>query len=140
MKTKTTAIIFLLFSINIGFSQKYDARLEKNHGDTISVIFSKSHNYYNFLLFELDNAYELKSKSELTEKSGILKASSFKNSKGKALSKQDVVKGTFNFKEWGIVLKQDAPVIIELDDQTVLYFYDKVSNNIRFAKSPLYTK
>ena len=140
MKTKTIGIIILLLSVNFAFSQKYDPRLEKNHGDTIAAIHSKSHNYYNFLLFELDNAYEIKPKAEVLEKNGILKATSFKNSKGKSLSKQDVVKGTFNFKEWGIVLKQDSPLLIELDDQTILYFYDKVSNNIRFAKSPLYTK
>lgn len=134
------SIVCLLFSINIGFSQKYDPRLQANHGDTIAAIFSKNHNYYNFLLFEMDNAYELKSKSDVAGTGGILKATAFKNAKGKTLSRQDVVQGVFNFKEWGIVLQQNTPVVIELDDQTVLYFYDKVSNNIRFAKSPLYTK
>jgi hypothetical protein len=50
---KITLFLFLSLSWST-FSQKYDARLEKNWGDTIATIFSKSHNYYNFLLFELD--------------------------------------------------------------------------------------
>lgn len=138
MKTKSIAIILLLFSVSFSYGQKYDPRLQKNHGDTIATIFSNNHNYYNFLIFELDYSYEIKPKSEVSGKT--LKASAFKNGQGKTLTKEDIVKGQFNFKEWGITLKQDAPVIIALDDQSVLYFYDKVSNNIRFGKSPLYTK
>lgn len=122
------------------YSQKYDERLEKNWGDTIATIFAKSHNYYNFLLFELDYSYEFRNLDQLDKGTQILKASQFKNSAGKTLTKEIVQKGTFNFKEWGIELKQNEPVVIQLDATTYLYFFDKVSNNIRFAKSPLYTK
>lgn len=136
---KITLFLFLNLSFCV-FSQKYDARLEKNMGDTIATIFSKSHNYYNFLLFELDYSYEIKTKDQLDQGAKILKASQFKNASGKKLTIADIQKGVFNFKEWGIVLQQNEPVIIQLDSTNYLYFYDKVSNNIRFAKSPLYTK
>jgi hypothetical protein len=72
--------------------------------------------------------------------SNFISISQFKNSEGISLKKSDIQKGTFNFKEWGIVLKQNEPLLIDLDENHVLYFYDKVSNNIRFGKSPLYTK
>lgn len=143
MKTKTKsiaiAITALLLSSGHSFGQKYDPRLEQNHGDTIAAIFTQNHNYYNFLLFELDYSYEIR---PLAEVSGgkVLPASAFQNAKGAKLSARDIEKGKFNFREWGIELQKDAPVIIALDDQNALYFYDKVSNNKRFAKSPLYTK
>ncbi len=111
----------------------------KNHGDTIMTIYSKNHNYYNFLLFELDYGYEIKLKADVNA-SSFASLNSFKNSSGISLKKSDIVKGTFNFKEWGIVLKQNEPTVLELDELHVLYFFDKVSNNIRFGKSPLYTK
>lgn len=136
---KLTLLLFLNLSFCV-FSQKYDSRLEKNIGDTIATIFSKSHNYYNFLLFELDYSYEIKTKDQLDKGVKILKASQFKNTSGKKLTISDIQKGVFNFKEWGIVLQQNDPVVIQLDASNYLYFYDKVSNNIRFAKSPLYTK
>lgn len=141
MKSTLLFCLFLLAS-SLSFSQdvqKYDGRLLKNHGDTITTIYSKNHNYYNFLLFELDFGYEIKLKSDVNA-SSFTSLNSFKNSSGTTLKKGDIVKGIFNFKEWGIVLKQNEPVIIELDELHVLYFYDKVSNNIRFGKSPLYTK
>lgn len=136
---KITLFLFLSLSFST-FSQKYDARLEKNWGDTIATIFSKSHNYYNFLLFELDYSYELRTAENLDKNLPVLKATQFKNAAGKSLTKEVIQQGVFNFKEWGIVLKQNEPVVIQLDKTTYLYFYDKVSNNIRFAKSPLYTK
>jgi hypothetical protein len=139
---KSTLFCLFLLASSLSFSQdtqKYDVRLLKNHGDTIMTIYSKNHNYYNFLLFELDFGYEIKLKSDVSA-SSFTSLNSFKNSSGAALKKGDIVNGTFNFKEWGIVLKQNEPLIIELDELHVLYFYDKVSNNIRFGKSPLYTK
>ena len=120
-------------------TQKYDARLLKNHGDTIMTIYARNHNYYNFLLFELDYSYEVKSKSEVIG-STFNKITDFKGANGTILKESDIKKGIFNFKEWGIVLKQNEATIIELNNDQVLYFYDKVSNNIRFGKSPLYTK
>lgn len=136
--------LFCLFLLVLSFSraqdlQKYDARLLKNHGDTIMSIYSKNHNYYNFLLFELDFGYEIKLKTEVNS-SNFTSISNFKNSNGISLKKSDIEKGTFNFKEWGIALKQNEPILIDMNDNYVLYFYDKVSNNIRFGKSPLYTK
>lgn len=136
---KITLLLFVSFSF-CALSQKYDPRLEKNMGDTIATIFSKSHNYYNFLLFELDYSYEIRTIDQLDKGAKIMKASQFKNEKGQKLTLANIQKGVFNFKEWGIVLQQNDPVIIQLDDKNFVYFYDKVNNNIRFAKSPLYTK
>lgn len=136
---KITLLLFVSFSF-CALSQKYDPRLEKNMGDTIATIFSKSHNYYNFLLFELDYSYEIRTIDQLDKGAKIMKASHFKNEKGQKLTLANIQKGVFNFKEWGIVLQQNDPVIIQLDDKNFVYFYDKVNNNIRFAKSPLYTK
>jgi hypothetical protein len=82
--------------------QKYDARLLKNHGDTIMTIYSKNHNFYNFLIFELDFSYEVKVKSEINS-SNLISILQFKNSNGNSLKKSDIQKGIFNFKEWGIV-------------------------------------
>jgi hypothetical protein len=140
MKNTLLCLFLLVFSLTKAQDlQKYDARLLKNHGDTIMTIYSKNHNYYNFLIFELDFSYEIKLKSGLGT-SNFISISQFKNSEGISLKKSDIQKGTFNFKEWGIVLKQNEPLLIDLDENHVLYFYDKVSNNIRFGKSPLYTK
>lgn len=140
MKNTLLCLFLLVFSLTKAQDlQKYDARLLKNHGDTIMTIYSKNHNYYNFLIFELDFGYEIKLKSDLGT-SNFISISQFKNSEGISLNKSDIQKGTFNFKEWGIVLKQNEPLLIDLDENHVLYFYDKVSNNIRFGKSPLYTK
>ena len=132
----------MVFCVQAVLGQKYDPRLVQNHGDTISTIYQNNHNYYNFLLFELDYSYELKPGSDMSQEqlSAAIPAGKISNSAGKILRKEDVVKGEFNFKQWGIVLKKDTPVIIQLDNETYLCFYDKVSNNIRFAKSPLYTK
>jgi hypothetical protein len=140
MKNTLLCLFLITFSfLKAQDIQKYDARLLKNHGDTIMTIYSKNHNYYNFLIFELDFSYEVKLKSEISA-SNFISISQFKNSNGISLKKADIQKGIFNFKEWGIVLKQNEPILIDLDDNHVLYFYDKVSNNIRFGKSPLYTK
>jgi hypothetical protein len=140
MKNTLLCLFLLVFSLTKAQDlQKYDARLLKNHGDTIMTIYSKNHNYYNFLIFELDFGYEIKLKADLGA-SNFISISQFKNSEGISLKKSDLQKGTFNFKEWGIVLKQNEPLLIDLDENHVLYFYDKVSNNIRFGKSPLYTK
>ena len=143
-KTKTSLIrlimIFILCSSGYSFSQKYDPRLEKNHGDEIATIYSSNHNYYNFLLFEMDYSYEIQNLSDIPSNIQVRNAADFKNAAGNPLTKKEVVKGSFNFKEWGIILNQNDPLVIKLDDQTALYFYDKVSNNKRFAKSPLYTK
>jgi hypothetical protein len=140
MKTSLFYLFLMVFSFSKAQDlQKYDARLLKNHGDTIMTIYSKNHNYYNFLIFELDFSYEVKVKSEINS-SNLISILQFKNSNGNSLKKSDIQKGIFNFKEWGIVLKQNEPILIDLDENHVLYFYDKVSNNIRFGKSPLYTK
>jgi hypothetical protein len=140
MKSTLFCLFLLVFSLsNAQDLQKYDARLLKNHGDTIMTIYSKNHNFYNFLIFELDYSYEIKLKTEVNT-SNFVAISQFKNSNGISLKKSDIQKGIFNFKEWGIVLKQNEPLVIDLDENHVLYFYDKVSNNIRFGKSPLYTK
>jgi len=123
-------------------AQKYDERLLKNHGDTILTIYYKNHNYYNFLLFELDYSYEIRDKKAMTKKeiSSAIPAKNIKNESGRVLSKEDLIPGVFNFKTWGIVLNQKEPVIIKLDAGHYLYFYDKVSNNVRFGTSPLYRK
>ncbi len=140
MKSTLFCLFLLVFSVSKAQDlQKYDARLLKNHGDTIMTIYSKNHNFYNFLIFELDYGFEIKLKSEISS-SNFTPISQFKNSSGKSLNGSELQKGIFNFKEWGIVLKQNEPLIIDLDENHVLYFYDKVSNNIRFGKSPLYTK
>ena len=140
MKTSLFYLFLMVFSFSKAQDlQKYDARLLKNHGDTIMTIYSKNHNYYNFLIFELDFSYEVKVKSEINN-SNLISILQFRNSNGISLKKSDIQKGIFNFKEWGIVLKQNEPILIDLDENHVLYFYDKVSNNIRFGKSPLYTK
>ena len=140
MKTSLFYLFLMVFSFSKAQDlQKYDARLLKNHGDTIMTIYSKNHNFYNFLIFELDFSYEVKVKSEINS-SNLISILQFKNSNGNSLKKSDIQKGIFNFKEWGIVLKQNEPILIDLDENQVLYFYDKVSNNIRFGKSPLYTK
>jgi len=140
MKTSLFYLFLMVFSFSKAQDlQKYDARLLKNHGDTIMTIYSKNHNFYNFLIFELDFSYEVKLKSEINS-SNLISILQFKNSNGNSLKKSDIQKGIFNFKEWGIVLKQNEPILIDLDENHVLYFYDKVSNNIRFGKSPLYTK
>lgn len=139
---KSTVLLLFLWVFNLSFSQdvqKYDARLLKNHGDTIMTIYKNNHNYYNFLLFELDFSYEIKLKSEVNS-AMVHQLSEFKNENGITLKKSDIVKDVFNFKAWGIILKQKEPVVIELDADHVLYFYDKVSNNIRFGKSPFNTK
>ncbi len=139
---KSTVLLLFLLVFNLSFSQdiqKYDARLLKNHGDTIMTIYKNNHNYYNFLLFELDFSYEIKLKSEVNS-AMVHQLAEFKNENGITLKKSDIVKDVFNFKSWGIILKQKEPVVIELDDDHVLYFYDKVSNNIRFGKSPFNTK
>lgn len=123
-------------------AQKYDERLLKNHGDTILTIYYKNHNYYNFLLFELDYSYEIRDKKAMTKKEMLsaIPAKKIKNESGQVLTKAALVPGVFNFKSWGIVLDQKEPVIIKLDAGHYLYFYDKVSNNVRFGKSPLYRK
>jgi hypothetical protein len=123
-------------------AQKYDERLIQNHGDTISNIYQKSHNYYNFLLFEMDYSYVIKEKHELSKQeiSTAVPAKKIKNASGKALTRADLVTGVFNFKAWGIVLDQHKPLIFKLDGNHYLYFYDKVSNNVRFGTSPLYRK
>jgi hypothetical protein len=137
---KKILILLILMIVNQSFAQKYDDRLVKNHGDKIASIFTENHNYYNFLLFELDNCYEFRTLSNDFIGLKLNQLSDFKNAKGKTLTKADFVVGQFNFKEWGIVLNQDKPVVIQLDEKNVVFFYDKISNNKRFASSPLNTK
>lgn len=140
MKSTLICLFLLVFSlVKAQDLQKYDARLLKNHGDTILTIYARNHNYYNFLLYELDHSFEIKSKADLNS-SNWIPASQFTNAGGSSLKVSDIQSGIFNFKEWGIVLKQHEPVIIELDEDQILYFYDKVSNNIRFGKSSFNTK
>jgi hypothetical protein len=139
---KALLFLFVICLPTLFYAQEIDARLLENHGDTIYRIHKQKHNYYQYLKFEMDFAYSLKSKDEVNveQKKHALDANSFKNVQGKRIEKSDVVQGVFNFKAFGIQLVTDKELVIKLDNKTYLIFVSRSTLGEQFQKSPYYTK
>lgn len=139
---KALLFLFVICLPTLFYAQEIDARLLENQGDTIYRIHKQKHNYYQYLKFEIDFAYSLKSKDEVNveQKKHALDANSFKNAQGKRIEKSDVVQGVFNFKAFGIQLVTDKELVIKLDNKTYLVFVSRSTLGEQFQRSLYYTK
>ncbi len=123
MKLFLLAIAFLFLSH--GYSQTkadVDARLIENHGDEIYNILKYRKDYYNFLLWELDNAYEI---VNLTEVQGqnLLPITNITDKNGIAFNPVEINNlETFNFIKYNFVRQKEQKVYYDLGNGKVLVF------------------
>jgi len=144
IKISAIALLLLTFLMS-GYAaaqETIDARLVKNDPDRAKRNFTYNRNGYNYMLFELDESYDVVKKETLLqdEQKLIRPASGFKNSEGKAITQDIVVPGTFNFYEFGIKLASDQRTYIALDKETVIIFHSIREITAAFAKSPANSK
>lgn len=134
---KLVILIGFLISALISFSQEIDPRILKNKGKEAEKLYEYNKNSYNYLLFELDNSYEIVSKKSLSnEQLSAIKSDIH-------LTETEIAKlGTtnFNFYDLGIKLSKSDRQYVQIDKKRVLVFYAIPEVTKAFTASPSNTK
>ena len=133
-------LILLLFASGISFSQsKIDQRLLDNLGQEIEEIHQFRPDYYNYLVYELNNGFELidKKKVKTLTNSTEISLSKVVNKKGEQLSLSAIKSPDFNFKAFGLEVKLKSKTLIKIDKNNFLLIKTKLEIANEFSKSPL---
>jgi len=121
---KIMMLIFLACS-GISFGQtkeEVDQRLVENKGDEIYTILSYRKDYYKFLLWELDNAYEIVSSSSVSDQN-ILPISTIVDKSNNQFLISDLDNSqTFNFIKYNFIREKNNDVYYDLGNGSVLKF------------------
>lgn len=133
-------LVFLagfLISTTISFSQEIDQRILKNKGKEAEKLYEYNKNSYNYLVFELDNSYEVVTKKSLSndQRNALRKDISFSDS-----DRSNIGTLSFNFYDFGIKLSKTERQYIQLDKERVLVFYAIPEVTKAFTASPFNTK
>lgn len=140
MKIFLQILLFICLS-SVSFGQKIepDSRLLKNFGQEIYEIQEFRNDYYQYLLFELEEGFQLIKKSELDSEDikRALSASDFSNGNGQLLTKEIVESPGFNFAEYGLNVKTKEATIIKLSKKEYLVLRSKVDIAAEFTNNPL---
>lgn len=122
---KALFIAFSFLFVGLSFSQTkadVDARLIENHGDEIYNILKYRKDYYKFLLWELDNSYEILNLSEVSGQS-ILPIQDIKDKNNIPFNPSVLeVISSFNFKKYNFVRLKEQDVYYDLGNGKVLKF------------------
>jgi hypothetical protein len=134
-------IVFNLFLIICSFSayaqdQVIDARLVKNRGKQAEDAFKYNMNSYNYMLFELDSAYVLVSRSSLTETERSLISTVVDFSKVRS----KIGTPEFNYMELGIRPSKQSRQYFYVDAENVLVVFKISEITKAFTASPFNTK
>lgn len=123
---KTIILMTFLFFTGIIMSQNLtdvDQRLVDNHGDNIYRIYEKQFAYYQFLVWELDNGYEIVDKNTVQEEN-ILTISNIKSTEGVLFHPSELLSNpkTFNFIKYNFVRQKNVKVYYDLGNDKVMVF------------------
>jgi len=121
MKVFFIALSFLF--VGISFSQtkdEVDARLIENQGTEIYNILQYQKDYYKFLLWELDHAYQIINKSDVLGEN-LLPISNIVDKNGLTFNPDEVNNpDTFNFIKYNFVRQKEVNVYYDLGNGKVL--------------------
>lgn len=121
---KLLLFTFLVFA-GISYGQtkdQVDQRLIENHGDNIYPILNYRKDYYKFLLYELDNGYEIVNISDLASPL-LLSINNIQTSTGDAFNVSEVDESTtFNFMKYNFVRQKEHNVYYDLGDGRAIKF------------------
>jgi hypothetical protein len=141
MKFFLIAISFLF--VGISFSQtkdEVDPRLIENQGTEIYNILKYRKDYYKFLLWELDNAYQVINTSDALGQN-ILPVSNIVDKNGVSFNPNEVNNPqTFNFIKYNFVRQKEQNVYYNLGNGKVLMFKALKSMWQEFDATGLNTK
>ena len=116
--------IFLAYA-GISFSQtkeEVDQRLIDNKGSEIYTILTYRKDYYKFLLWELDNAYEVVSSNSVSNQN-VLSISTIVDNANAQFSISDLNNlQTFNFIKYNFVREKESDVYYDLGNGSLLKF------------------
>ena len=99
-----------------------DQRLIENHGQDIYPILQYRKDYYKFLLFELDNGYEIVNISDLTSPM-LLSVDNIETANGESFNISEVDESTtFNFMKFNFVRQKEHNVYYDLGDGRAIKF------------------
>ncbi|MGV6862411.1 MAG: hypothetical protein ACWA41_11605 [Putridiphycobacter sp.] len=121
-----TIILFLsLFFVGISFAQtkqEVDPRLIVNKGEEIYQILEYRKDYYKFLLWELDNAYEIVNVSDISNQN-LIPVSNIVDKNGNAFNVAELdTPESFNFIKYNFVRQKEQDVYYDLGDGRALKF------------------
>ena len=111
-------------TISVAQTTSTDPRLTENLGAQAKDMQEKNPGYYEFLVFELDNAYFLTSEApDPNVKQEIKPISEVNDADGNPFNPEDLKDPkTFNFKKYNFKRTYDNRVVYELEDGTYLVF------------------
>lgn len=117
-------LIFLAIA-GTSFSQtkeQVDQRLIDNNGNEIYTIISTRKDYYKFLLWELDNAYEIVNSNSVSNQN-VLSVSNITDNTNTQFSVLDLNNlQTFNFIKYNFTRQKDSDVYYDLGNGSFLKF------------------
>ena len=126
MKIVFTTLLFLATaSISISQETVPDTRIVKNIGEKASTFQTENPDYYDFLVYELNNAYFITSESpDPGVKQEIIEISRIKDESGNDFDESTLDDlTTFNFKAYNFKQTYDNRVVYILADGRYLVFY-----------------
>jgi len=140
---KKTFLILTLVITNLIFSQSktdFDPRIVENKGEQVTHIYQNQQDYYQFLLFELDNGYQVVSKNTLA-KEQRKELKSIKGIQSKSGEKFTVNQlenpATFNFMKYNFIREKDNHTYYDLNNGNVLVIFSQMHIKREFLKTGL---
>ncbi len=135
-------ISILCISCFIGISyaqdtQSIDQRLVDTYGDDVVNLYENNQEYYSFLVYELDNSFEIIEAAELNgnSKYDLKDISLVVDKQGNKFNIDELDNLTsFNFAKYNFVRAQNDRVYYELGDGRVLVFYSLVEIKNNYGK------
>lgn len=139
---KIFLLVFLAFSgVTMAQSKiEVDSRLIENHGDEIYQILEYRKDYYKFLLWELDNAYEIVAITSLSNPA-LIDISTVVDKDGNHFNVNEVDNPeTLNFMKYNFVRHKEYDVYYDLGDGRAIKFTALLVMWQQFRDSGLNTK
>lgn len=132
-------VVMTIGSMSFGQKSEVDNRLVKNFGEEIFEIKKNRNDFYQYLLFEIKEGFQVKNKKELTseEKSVAVKSENFKNNEGEVLTLSEIDSPNFNFEDFGLKVKTKSTTIIRLSKKQYFILRSKVDIANEFKNNPL---
>jgi hypothetical protein len=120
-------LLMFTFLATAGFTHgqtknQVDQRLVENHGQEIYQILEYRKDYYKFLLFELDNAYEIVNISDLVSPM-LLSVDNIQSVTGESFNIASVDESiTFNFIRYNFIRQKEQNVYYDLGNGRAIKF------------------
>ena len=126
MKTVATALFVIAFqALTLAQETSVDPRLEENMGEKAITLQENNPDYYNFLVYDLDNAYFITTESlDHGVKQEVYSISIVKDENGDSFVESVLDNPeTFNYKKYSFKRTHDNRVCYELSDGRYIIFY-----------------